>query len=291
MLDKIHELEALRKDGTLFPIRISFGSHSDDKNTITVANITDISKEKEQEAFLIQQSKMASMGEMIGNIAHQWRQPLSAISTIASGIKVEKEFGLLDDETLGNRLDGIVDKTNYLSQTIDDFRNFFQQSKDKEEFVVNDVLKNTEQIIAATYKINDINICKNYDENKGIVCIGFANELSQVIINILNNAKDILVEKDYEEKVVKINLIEQNNNILIEIFDNAGGIPDTILPKIFEPYFTTKHQSQGTGIGLYMSSEIINSHFKGSLTASNENFIIDDTTYYGACFKINIPVS
>ena len=291
VLGNTHELEGIKKNGTIFPIRISFGSKYKIKGAIVVANIADISKEKEQNNILIQQSKMASMGQMMENIAHQWRQPLSAISTAASGIQIEKEYGILENNILDKRLQGIMDNTSFLSQTIEDFRNFFKQSKDKEEFKISDILIKVETIISSTFKNNEIVIHKNYDIDTNIYCMGFANELSQVLINILNNAKDIIREKECPDKIVKINLIQKDNNISIKIYDSAGGIPKEIMEKIFEPYFTTKHSAQGTGIGLYMSSEIIHSHFNGYLRASNKKFLVNDKDYYGACFEINIPSS
>ena len=289
VIDRVFELEGITKDGEVFPIQISFGSKWKPKGAIVVASIMDMSKQKEQDAFIIQQSKMASMGEMIGNIAHQWRQPLSAISSTASGIQVEKEFGILTDDELDERLKGIVDKTQYLSQTIDDFRNFFKQSNEKEKFIVNDVIKNVENIIYAAYNSSGIVLIKNYHNAVNTSCIGFANELSQVLINIINNAKDILVENKSIDKIVKICLEHDGDNVIIKIHDSAGGIPIDILPKVFDPYFTTKHQSQGTGIGLYMSSKIIHDHFDGKLSAKNGEFKVDEKEYFGACFEINIP--
>ena len=298
-LGKSHQLEGLRKDGTIFNIKISFGAKYKIKGAIVVANIIDITKEIEQNNLMIQQSKMASMGEMMENIAHQWRQPLSAITTAASGIIVEKEYGILKDSVMLERLESIMDKSNFLSDTINDFSNFFKQSKKREVFLISDVLIKTQNIIKDTYKLNNIKLYKNYDSNIIISCLGYSNELSQVILNILNNAKDILIDKKtLKDKIVKIELTQEQNinendfdDIIIRIYDNAGGISDDILPKIFEPYFTTKHKSQGTGIGLYMSSDIINNHFNGCLTASNENFIVDDKKYFGACFQIRIPTN
>ena len=291
VLGHSHELEGIKKDGTIFPIKISFGSKYKIKGAIVVANISDISREKEQNNILVQQSKMASMGEMMENIAHQWRQPLSTISTAASGIQLEKECGILEDDTLDKRLQGIVDNTAYLSHTIDDFRNFFKQSKVKEKFIVNDILIKVENIVNATFKNSGLVIYKSYNLDINIYCVGFANELSQVLINILNNAKDILIDNNCENKNIKIILTSKDNNITIKIYDNAGGIPEDILPKIFDPYFTTKHKKQGTGIGLYMSSEIIHNHFNGYLRASNTEFQIDNIDYYGACFEICIPTN
>jgi len=291
VLGKSHELEGLRKDGTIFPIIISFGSKYKIKGAIVVANIIDITIQKEQQNMLIQQSKLASMGEMIQNIAHQWRQPLSAISTAASGLKFEKEFGMLQDEVCYERLDSIIHTTEYLSHTIEDFSNFFKKSTIKEDFNIVEVLIQTENIVKDTYKSKGILLERNYNKEDKIICYGLANELSQVIINIFNNAKDILLEKEIEPKIVKVELREDHYDIFIKIYDNAGGIPSDILPKIFEPYFTTKHQTQGTGIGLYMSNEIIAKHFKGSLKAYNESFKIEEDEYFGACFEIIIPKS
>ncbi len=287
ILGTTRELEGIKKDGTIFPIKISFGSKYKLKNTIVVANILDITKEKKQNDILIQQSKMASIGEMIENISHQWRQPLSVISTSASGLQLEKEYGLLKDEVLDKRLETIVNNTNSLSKTIDDFRNFFQQSENKEKFNFDDILIQVENIATSTFKDNNISLIKNYENN--IYCVGFANELLQVIINIFNNAKDILINKKIDKKIIKMVISLENKHIIIKIYDNAGGIADDILPKIFEPYITTKHQSQGTGLGLYMSSEIITNQFHGILQASNQYFSVDNIEYYGACFEIDIP--
>ena len=290
VLNRTHELEGINKEGIIFPIQISFGAKWKTKGAIVVASIVDISKAKEQTDMLVQQSKMASMGEMIGNIAHQWRQPLSAISSSASGTILEKELGILTDEELKVKLQGIIDKSQYLSQTIEDFRNFFKQNNEKEDFSVNKVIQNVENIVVGTLKISDIKLVKSYQEKNDLHCLGFSNELSQVIINIFNNAKDILLEKQSVDKIIKVCLTQKEDNIIIKIHDSAGGIPDDILPKIFEPYFTTKHQSQGTGIGLYMSSEIVQGHFNGRLTASNTKFKVNGKEYYGACFKIKIPI-
>jgi len=289
ILGNTHELEGIKKDGTIFPISITFGSKYNMENTIVVANISDRSKEKEQSEMIIQQSKMASMGEMLENISHQWRQPLSVISTAASGIQVEKEYGILKDEVLDKRLQNIIDHTESLSQTIEEFSNFFKPSKNVENFKIDELLLKAKNIVNLAFESDGINIIQDFDNSKDIYCEGFKNELSQVIINIFNNARDIMLNKNIEDKIIKIDLIEQNNDIYIKIFDNAGGIDDDILPKIFDPYFTTKHKSQGTGLGLYMSSEIINNHFNGNLKATNEKFTIDEKSYYGACFTITIP--
>ena len=294
VLGKTHELEGLRKDGTIFPIKISFGSKYKLKDSVVVANILDITKEKEQQNMLIQQSKLASMGELIQNISHQWRQPLSAISTAASGMQVEKEYGMLTDEILENRLNIIIENSQLLSQTIENFSKFFKRSNEKTRFILLDILKRIENIEEGTFKANNIKIYNEYNIEPTLECFGFENELSQVFLNIFNNAQDILVEKDIEPKIIKVNICllsdKSQQNIVIKIYDNGGGIPEDILPKIFEPYFTTKHQAQGTGLGLHMSHEIITNHFKGTLIASNEYFEVEKKQYFGACFTITIPL-
>jgi signal transduction histidine kinase len=144
-------------------------------------------------------------------------------------------------------------------------------------------------IISGSYNDHNITLIENIPQKDKIVCCGIQSQLSQVILNILNNAKDALIEQNIEKPIVLIKLFAQNDNIHIEIYDNAKGIPDDIIHKIFEPYFTTKFNSDGTGIGLYMSYEIIQKHFKGTLSASNRNFTIDEQEYFGACFCITIP--
>ncbi len=285
-----HELEGIRKNGEIFPIHISFGAKYKIKGSIVVANIEDITYKKEQELLLIQQSKMASMGEMIGNIAHQWRQPLSAITTHASGSILHKEMGILTDEHLIKSYKDIIKSANFLSDTINDFRDFFQESKDKKPFLIVKEIGHIKGITKNNYDTNNIGIYQN-ELDEDITCIGIKNEFGQVIMNILNNAKDILIEKGIEKKVVYIETIQVNNNCTIKIYDNAGGIAKEIISKVFDPYFTTKHQRQGTGIGLHMSSEIIVKHFNGTLSATNEYFKIKDKRHYGACFCINIPLS
>ena len=250
----------------------------------------EVAKSKERESFLAEQSKLASMGEMIGNIAHQWRQPLSAITSTASALKLSDQLGILEDGEISIKTDAIINKANFLSNTIDDFRNFFKSDKQKVEFNIKDVIRNIENIVLATYTNNHIQIIKDLPKNE-IVYLGLPGELSQVILNLLNNAKDILIEKNSAQKVVHIDVYETNNMFTIKVCDNGGGVPSDIIGKIFEPYFTTKHKSQGTGIGLYMSREIIRNHFNGQIYVKNKTFKVDGEEYFGACFTIEIDKS
>jgi C4-dicarboxylate-specific signal transduction histidine kinase len=251
-----------------------------------VRNEVDANKEKEK--ILFEQSKMASMGEMIGNIAHQWRQPLSIVSTVASGIKFQHEMGMMDEKKVIDGMDKIVDTTQYLSTTIDDFRNFFKDDKKKSKFSIQSVIYKNLSLLESAFKQANIEI---RSELVDVQLCGFQNELVQGIMNILNNAKDAFIENNVEDKrfiLISSEIIE--DQMLLTICDNAGGIPPQIVSKIFEPYFTTKHQSQGTGIGLYMTREIIVNHMEGRIFVENENFEIDGKKYTGAKFVIQIPM-
>ncbi len=227
-------------------------------------DITEIIKleeeNKKSEQALINQSKMASMGEMLRNIAHQWRQPLSTISTAASGIKIQKELGILNDKDFDITMDAIVDTTQYLSQTINDFQNFFKMDSNIREFTSKDLVENIKNLILSSYKLNDIELI--IEESETFVFKGLYNEFIQVIINILNNAKDAFEHSTLKNRVVILSSILEDNHYILLIKDNAGGISEEIIDRIFEPYFTTKHQSLGTGIGLYMTKRYNRKSFR-----------------------------
>ena len=252
-----------------------------DKKRILLS-IKDISQHKLMES----QSKLASMGEMIGNIAHQWRQPLSLISTIASGIKIQMEFGLFDEKDVIPDMDNIIKQTTYLSNTIDDFRNFIKNSNEKGEVQISNIIHKTLSILNPSIVNHNIKIILNTDDN--IEIIGYENQLIQALINILNNAKDALKEnvKNSEDKLIFIETKNIQDGLVLKIKDNAGGIPENVIDKIFEPYFTTKHKSIGTGIGLSMTHQIIIKHHNANIFASNETYEYENKTYTGACFTI-----
>ncbi len=249
----------------------------------------EIQKNREKDSRLFQQSKLASMGEMIGNIAHQWRQPLSAISSTISSLKVQKELAILDDKELDKAFEKISDTTEYLSNTINDFRDFFLSDKEKKQTNMKKIINSTLSILSSTIKNKDILIIEKVEDT---AITTLPNEFQQSLLNIINNAVDVLLEKNPQEKYIFINSKENmdENTLELSIYDNAGGIREDILEKIFEPYFTTKHQSQGTGIGLYMTQEIINKHLKGSIKAENCQFEYNNKQHKGALFKITIPL-
>ncbi|MDD2871969.1 MAG: cache domain-containing protein [Candidatus Gracilibacteria bacterium] len=245
-------------------------------------------EKSKQQNIIAQQAKMAAMGEMIGNIAHQWRQPLSSISVSSTGMKLQKQMNILEDDSLIEGLDQINKSVQYLSETIDDFRNFYKPNKYKNEFKVQYTIDKVVNLIDSQFKFNGIKIIKNVEDVK---INNYENELIQVIINLLNNSRDELVKKDSNyKKLVFINVSENGKYILLEIKDNAGGISTNIINKIFEPYFTTKGENHGTGIGLYMSKEIVNKSMNGEINVKNTIFDYEGESYNGALFEILIPI-
>jgi len=258
-----------------------------------VASFIDITKQKiteaklsQNEELLITQSKMAQMGEMLENIAHQWRQPLSVITTSASALQVQHEFGILSNELLLGSLDNIVRSATHLSTTIDDFRDFYKNKKTPEKFHLTRLIESSLILLNAKLKNQDIEIISEVEDK---VLIGYENEIIQVCINIINNARDELVMKENQERIIFIQSFIGEKEVKLSFFDNAGGIPESVLPKVFENHFTTKENRDGTGIGLYMSKLIIEKA-KGELIASNEHFQCKNQTFFGARFDIILPL-
>ncbi|MEA3354486.1 MAG: HAMP domain-containing sensor histidine kinase [Campylobacterota bacterium] len=231
------------------------------------------------------------MGEMIGNIAHQWRQPLSVISTVSTGIKLQNEFGALNDETLNKYCDQINENAQYLSQTIDDFKNFVKDDRELTTFNLHDTLQSFLYLMEPSIKTHHIDIV--YDISDDLEIQGYQNELKQCFINIFNNSKDVLNEQAKEHRTIKITAAKkENDKVIIKFTDSGGGIPEDIIDKIFEPYFTTKHQSQGTGLGLHMTYNIIVNGMGGEMDVYNVEFscIEKKTTCKGAEFVLQIPL-
>jgi len=253
-----------------------------------INNIQLLEKEnKEKEAMMFQQSKMASLGEMFENIAHQWRQPLSVISTSASGMKLQKEFGILTDDMFNDHAEKIVTTTEHMSKTIDDFRNFFKKDKVKRTINLKNSINNTLSLLTSKFKNRGIDIIENMNE---IQILALEGELVQSFMNIFTNAQDAFEDLKTKDKFIFIDIIKENNFAIIKIQDTAGGIPKDVIDNIFEPYFTTKHKSNGTGIGLYMTYEIIVKHHKGTIEVENHTFKYKDIEYTGALFTIKLPI-
>jgi len=225
-----------------------------------------------QRSILQQQSKMASMGEMIGAIAHQWRQPLSVVSISIQNLIYQYKAGEINEDFLNKYIEKNTKTIEFMSKTIDDFRSFFRVDKEKSKFKLKQSIENILNIQTAQLKHHNISITIDGEE---IMILGYNNEFQQVILNLINNAKDILIENQVQNPIINIVI----KNKIVTIRDNAGGIADDILERIFEPYFTTKEPGKGTGIGLYMSKMIIEENMGGILSARNVNG--------GAMFTIN----
>ncbi len=252
-------------------------------NNLEIRIKKEVDENLKKDRLLSQHQKMVSMGQMIENIAHQWRQPLSLITTNASGIKLKKQINDLDDVFLEKAIDSILNTSKYLSNTIDDFRYFFKPQKEKENFYLEKCCEKTVDLVSPNFFNKDIKIVYKIED---VMIHGYETELIQVLINILNNAKDALEFSPNEEKLIFIDIFKKDDKAIIEINDNAGGIDENIIDKVFELYFTTKHQSQGTGIGLYMCKEILNKHMNGTITISNVIFEYENQPYKGTLAKI-----
>ncbi len=239
----------------------------------------EIDKRKRQEVLLIQQSRLAAMGEMIGAIAHQWRQPLNALSLVLQNIRLLHRSGSLTDESMARMEDKAARLMTRMSSTIDEFRDFFKPGKHKAQFNLKPSMVSATDIMEAVFKDHHIEVTLRCDEK--LELFGIAGELSQMILNPLSNAKDALLSVRQSAPRILIEATRLENRVHIEVSDNGGGIPPDILDKIFDPYFSTKEEGKGTGIGLYMSKMIVESYWHGQLSAVNREG--------GACFIIELP--
>lgn len=242
----------------------------------------EVEKNRDKDRFLFQQSRLASMGEMIANIAHQWRQPLSELNITL--YKMNKLYHCVEtsqDVLFKDSYEHAKKIIGKMSETIEDFRNFFSPDRQSECFLLSLVAQEAIDIMRGTIEKNHIEITLNIKRDATIK--GYFNEFSQVLINLINNSNDAFCNQKVKNRLIYIEIDTSfDGDAIIKVCDNAGGIDETILDKIFEPYFTTKHSSVGTGLGLYMSEMIIKNSMMGSIVAYNEN--------NGVCFKIAIPV-
>jgi PAS domain S-box-containing protein len=239
----------------------------------------ELEKSRQKDKIMMHQSRLAAMGEMIGNIAHQWRQPLNALNILLYNIA-----DLLDDKDINKKeLDELIASgtrmIKKMSTTIDDFRSFYRPEKLKTKFCINEIIKNSLSLADANLKYNCISVQVNEKEKLSI--LGFPNEFSQVILNIINNAMDAIITREIKGEI-KIDIFQQSSSAIIEIEDNGGGIPEDIMNKVFDPYFTTKKGSKGSGLGLYMSKMIIEKHMNGSVDLQNAKD--------GIKFTITLPI-
>ena len=238
-------------------------------------------QQEEQEQLLIQQSKMAAMGEMIGNISKQWRRPLQALTEVIEEVEEGHAKKNLNRGSIRDLIDRGTRLTTRMSETIDEFRNFFQPRKNPTRFTLAEVVANTRELLHASLLDCGIDITEEGDREAAI--FGYKNEFSQVALNIMHNAKDIIEERGIHPGHIHIVYGREDGQVFLSIRDNGGGIEEKVLPRIFDPYFTTKSDLAGTGVGLYMAHTIIEVNMGGRIEAENcEN---------GACFTVRVPAA
>lgn len=245
---------------------------------------------KQKDKKLLEQSKMVALGEMIGNISHQWRQPLSAISTSASGLRLKQDMGTLEEKDIQEFSSAIVENANYLSQVIEDFKNYIKGDKFKEDFFIQEPIQKALNIVNSSLRNHNLQVITHYDTS--LLIYNVQNELVQALVNIFNNSKDafVLNQFDEDQRYIFIDTKKVDNMARIVIKDNALGVNPKIIHKIFEPYFTTKEQSQGTGLGLYMTYQIITQSLQGSITVKNKQFHYKGALFKGLEFIIDLPL-
>jgi len=259
-----NDVELLARVKNALTMKIQLNYIKNINKTLDTKIKDEIEKNHKKDLLMQEQTKLAAMGEMVGSIAHQWRQPLNALSINIQNLEDDFADGLIDEKFLDEFMGKNRKIITFMSDTIDDFRNFFRIDKEKTKFSALESVDSVVNILGAVMKSNGIELKIVGDDFE---IYGFKNEFSQVIMNIINNAKDALIEKNIKDKVVSLKL--DNHSIFIE--DNAGGIEETIISRIFEPYFTTKEQGKGTGMGLCMSKMIIEDNMNGKLKARNIN--------------------
>lgn len=224
----------------------------------------ELSELREKDHLLTEQSRLASMGEMIGNIAHQWRQPLNVLGLAFQNMELDFKEGILDEKLMREYVRSAMQVVSKMSSTIDDFRNFFRHSRVAQQFDLHDSIAQALSLMNASLVYHDITL--QISEEDGVSVQGFPNELSQVLLNLLSNAKDVLLERKVQPASIDVSTRFDRSNVIITVRDNAGGIPADIIGRVFEPYFTTK--KSGTGIGLYMSKMIMD-NMGGAIAARN----------------------
>lgn len=248
----------------------------------------EVANSRKKDLIMFQQARLASLGEMIANIAHQWRQPLASLMMIIQGLETKMELGKLSPEILKQKVDDATLLGENMSKTIEDFQNFFKPSREREMFSLKSCIEHSFELSKYLLEKEKIEFLLKIKDDEQIY--GFYNELSHVFLNIISNSKDALSDKEYK-RLIEVVVKKSKNNIRVNIVDNGGGIDEEILPNIFEPYYTTKYKSSGTGIGLYMSQQIIQKHMNGKIGCKNVYYKIQDKNFQKcALFSITIPL-
>jgi C4-dicarboxylate-specific signal transduction histidine kinase len=233
----------------------------------TLGRLRAVEALREKDQMLVRQSSRAALGEMINNIAHQWRQPLNVISMIIQSLQLRYESGKLTSKEMNSDIQNVMENIMHMSQTIEDFRNFFKQDKVKQEFFISEAVNRAMSLVSASLENHNIKVEIKTEDDATV--IGYQNEYSQVLLNIISNTCDACFEHKVSNPRIFICIARERERSVLYIRDNCGGIPDDMISRIFDPYFTTRGPDKGTGIGLYMSKMIIEQNMGGHLTASN----------------------
>ena len=282
-----HRVKMLDINDKVNIFQVNFQEYYQDNETkyiVSFENITalenELSNNRKKDKQLLEQSRLAQMGEMISMIAHQWRQPLAAISSASGAIGLKAKRDKLSKELAVELANKISNYSQHLSSTINDFREFFKTNKEKKNTTLEEIVVCVLNIVGETIENQNIKLIKDFHSN--ITIETFPNEVKQVILNLIKNAEDILLEKSIKNPFIRIHTFKKEGHLCLEVIDNGGGISDQIIGQIFDPYFSTKTQKDGTGLGLYMSKTIIQEHCNGLLEVEN--------TEDGVLFRIELPL-
>ncbi len=241
----------------------------------------EVTKNREKDIMLIQQNRQAALGELFDHIAHQWKQPLNSIAVVIQALGSTCAYEQVTTKDILETVDSIMDMVEHMAQTVEVFRNFYKPDKEKSVFLVKDSIDKALSFVTPVFRRYGIEV--DVDAEPELSAFGYPKEYAQVLLNLLGNAKDAFRERGIENPRIDIKAFADGDNTVVTITDNAGGIPDKNIESIFDLYFTTKESSGGTGIGLYMSRNIIEKNMGGKLTVSN----VDN----GAQFRIELGKS
>lgn len=264
------EISLLNKNADVIPAIIKIKDININNVSYKMVSILDLTEIKKNEKIVLEQSKLAAMGEMVSIIAHQWRQPLSAVGSIITTLKLKYNLKRIDLNTYDEKLTQINNYVQYMSNTIDHFRDFLIKDSKKDLVKIEEVVNNSYSLIKNSFDILGIKVNINSKESLNKIYL-HKNDLTQVILNILNNAKDALVFNNISNPQITINFSQKESSFqIIEIEDNAGGIDLNIIDKIFNPYFSTKEKKNGTGLGLYICKMIVEKYLNGEISVKNK---------------------
>jgi C4-dicarboxylate-specific signal transduction histidine kinase len=260
-------------------------------NSLEIKISREVSQNRKKDIIMFQQARFASLGEMLNNIAHQWRQPLGSITMIIQSFQTKMHKGKLTQNFVDEKVNDALLLANNMSNTLEDFKNFFSPNKIKSQFNIKNCIEHSIEL--SKYFLNQENITVILKVRKDVEIHSYYNELSHVFLNLISNSKDALCSNvDKNDRIIKIIVNEYKKHLIINVIDNGGGIPSNVLPKVFEPYYTTKYKSAGTGIGLYMSKQIIEKHMFGEISCKNiSHKIKDDKVFDCSLFTIKIPIN